>query len=205
MSHTKHRTDAPAAEADEAGELAHYRSWHLAATPHEARITELEYGVLRFREAFEHWALQGMRAVLNVELSFEETCILHPLRMQARPTPVVTIARLLNRDDISNLQYSLRKLVSIGLVAATRIKRVKGVNYTLTDTGTRAADEYAKLKRELLIRQTEDIAGLQGKVEGITRTLTMLTGLYEECARIAATYSPPLTSKRPRVVPAASK
>ena len=190
MSNSKQRNEAkPAPDTED--ELLHYRSWHLAGSAHEVRLTELEYGILRLREAFEHWALQGMRAVLNVELSFEETCILHPLRMQARPTGVSTIARLLNRDDVSNLQYCLRKLVSIGLVAVSRRKGVKGVSYTLTKAGIRATDDYAKLKRELLIRQTEDIAGLQGKVEAITRTVTMLTGLYEECARIAATYSPP--------------
>jgi predicted MarR family transcription regulator len=171
--------------------MAHYRSWHLAETTHETRLTELEYGILRFHCAFEHWVLQGMRAVSNIELTFEETCVLHPLRMQARPTGVLTIARLLNRDDISNLQYSLRKLVAIGLIAASRTKRVKGVSYTLTKAGMRVTDAYAKLKRELVIRQTEDIAELQAKVEIITRTLTMLTGLYEECARVAATYSPP--------------
>ena len=76
-------------------------------------------------------------------------------------------------------------------VTTSRTKRVKGVSYTLTKLGVRVTDEYAKLKRELVIRQTEDIAELQSKVEMITRTLTMLTGLYEECARVAATYSPP--------------
>jgi predicted MarR family transcription regulator len=111
--------------------------------------------------------------------------------MQTRPTGVLTIARLLNRDDVSNLQYCLRKLVSIGLVTTSRTKRVKGVSYSLTKMGVRVTDEYAKLKRNLVIRQTEDIAELQSKVEMITRTLTMLTGLYEECARVAATYSPP--------------
>jgi predicted MarR family transcription regulator len=190
MTNPKQRTDqktAPAPKED----MAHYRNWHLAETTHETRLTELEYGILRFHGAFEHWVLQGMRAVSNIELSFEETCVLHPLRMQARPTGVSTIARLLNRDDVSNLQYSLRKLVSIGLVTTSRTKRVKGVSYTLTKLGMRVTDEYAKLKRELVIRQTEDIAELQSKVEAITRTLTMLTGLYEECARVAATYSPP--------------
>ena len=172
-------------------DLLHYRGWHLAKTAHEARITELEYGILRFREAFEHWVLQGMRAVCNIDLSFEETCILHPLRMQARPTGASTLARLLNRDDVTNLQYSLRKLLKMGLVAVSRGSGVKQVNYTLTKVGIRVTDAYANLKRDLLIRQTEDIAELQGKVEAMTRTLTMLTGLYEECARVAATYSPP--------------
>jgi len=190
MTNSKQRTDQKAATAPK-DDMSHYRGWHLAETTHETRLTELEYGILRFHSAFEHWVLQGMRAVSNIELSFEETCVLHPLRMQARPTGVLTIARLLNRDDVSNLQYCLRKLVSIGLVTTSRTKRVKGVTYTLTKLGVRVTDEYAKLKRELVIRQTEDIAELQSKVEMITRTMTMLTGLYEECARVAATYSPP--------------
>jgi predicted MarR family transcription regulator len=196
MDPTKQRSE-PEPDVEKPDDLAHYRGWHLAETHHEARLTEFEYGILRFREAFEHWVLQGMRAVFNVELSFEETCILHPLRMQARPTGVSTIARLLNRDDVSNLQYSLRKLVSIGLVTASRSKRMKGVSYTLTKAGIRATDEYAKLKRDLLIRQTLEIPGLKDRVEAATRTLTLLTGLYEECARIAASYSPPPAPDRP--------
>src|ERR1700693_4323221 len=40
---------------------------------------------------------------------------------------------------------SLRKLVTIGLVTASRSKRMKCVSYTLTKAGVRATEEYAKL------------------------------------------------------------
>jgi predicted MarR family transcription regulator len=170
--------------------LSRYRGWHLGKTPQEAHITELEFTIMRFREAFEHWVLQASRTISAIELNLSELNILHTLRAQPRPTGVSSIARMLNRDDIPNIQYTLRKLIKLGLVKPQKDNRSKSVNYAATDYAIRMTDEYGELKRELLVRELEDITDLDTKIQAANRTLTMLTALYEELARVVATYSP---------------
>jgi predicted MarR family transcription regulator len=170
--------------------LSRYRGWHLGKTPQEAHITELEFTVIRFREAFEHWVLQASRTVSSIELSLAELNILHTLRMQPRPTSVSSIARMLNRDDISNVQYTFRKLVRLGLIVGKRDSRSKSVNYAATQAALDMTERYAELKRELLVSEMADITDLDNKVQQANRTLTILTALYEELARVVATYSP---------------
>lgn len=168
---------------------AHHTGWHLASSETETRLTEFEFALLRFREAFEHWVLQTMRSTSGIDLTFAELCILHTLRMQVRPTGAAGIARMLNRDDIPNIHYSLRKLASLDLISPIKEKGSKNVNYSTTETGVQITDSYAKLKREILVNQLDELSGFEAKITSAARTLTMLTGLYEESARVAATYS----------------
>lgn len=168
----------------------HHRTWHLASTEAESRLTEFEFSILRFREAFEHWVLEAMRTTSDLELTFAELCILHTLRMQARPTGGSGIARMLNRDDVPNIHYSLRKLANMKLIAPTKEKGGKAVNYSVTAEGVRLTNAYAELKRTVLLSSFQDLPGFDVKLSNCTRILSMLTGLYEESARVAATYSP---------------
>jgi predicted MarR family transcription regulator len=157
----------------------------------EISLTEFEYGILRFREAFEHWVMQAARSSSSIELNFAELTVLHTLRMQPKPAGVATLARLLNRDDVPNIQYSLRKLATMGLVQSQREKGSKSANYAPTQAGLEMTDGYASTKRDILLGQLADLPGFEDHIASATRTLTTLTGLYEECARVAATHTPP--------------
>ncbi|HKY80905.1 MAG TPA: winged helix DNA-binding protein [Sphingobium sp.] len=166
-----------------------HRTWHLAANEVESRLTEFEYAMLRFREAFEHWVLQAMRTTSDIEMTFAELVILHTLRMQGRPTSGSSIARMLNRTDLPNIQYSLRKLSSMGLIDSSKEKTGKTLNYSVTPDGVKLTDQYAELKRATLLDAYQDLPNIDAKLDGYTRALSVLTGLYEESARAAATYS----------------
>src|SRR5690606_24599273 len=95
---------------------SYYRRWHLAKSLEELKLTEFEYGVIRFHEAFGRWAQSALSVTAGPDLSFPEQTILHVIRMQNRPKGAATIARLVNRDDIPNIQYSLRKLEAMKLI-----------------------------------------------------------------------------------------
>ena len=166
-----------------------HRNWHLASNEAESRLTEFEYAMLRFREAFEHWVMQAMRTS-DVEMTFAEMVILHTLRMQGRPTSGASLARMLNRTDLPNIQYSLRKLSSLGLIDSVKEKTGKTLNYSVTPEGLKLTDQYAELKRATLLDAYQDLPNIDAKLDGYTRALSVLTGLYEESARAAATYSP---------------
>lgn len=166
-----------------------HRTWHLASSDADSSLTEFEFAILRFREAFEHWVKEAMRTTSGVDLTFAELVILHTLRMQARPTGGAGIARMLNRDDIPNIHYSLRKLAKMELISPIKEKGGKTLDYSVTPAGVEMTDTYAKLKQTVLLGQFQDLPGFDVKLANCTRVLSMLTGLYEESARIAATYS----------------
>jgi predicted MarR family transcription regulator len=110
--------------------------------------------------------------------------------MQDRPKNSATIARLINRDDIPNIQYSLRKLESAGLVTKSRDEKSKQFNYVVTDRGTRVTDEYHDIKGEILIERLKQIQNIESRLEDLAQLLSILTGVYEESARDSATFTP---------------
>ena len=173
-------------------ESKYYRSWHLAKTDMEYKATEFEWAVIRFFEAFSRFVLTtGMVTIAaDVDIKYEEHVILHVIRMQDRPKNSATIARLINRDDIPHIQYSLRKHESAGLVEKQKDKNSKTYSYTVTDMGAKLTDEYYKVRQEILMKRLEEIADVGDKFEKGARLLSLLTGIYEEAARDSATITP---------------
>ncbi len=168
-----------------------YRSWHLGGNDHNNITTEFEWTLLRFHEAFQRYCLQiGSTAGLG-NLTYQELIILNVIRMQDRPKPVTIIARLLNRDDIPNIQYSLRKLTSLDLIEKDKESSSKIHNYAMTSLGREKIDRYAELREALLTTQTSSIDKVDEKMAESARLISLLTGIYDEAGRIAATYATP--------------
>jgi predicted MarR family transcription regulator len=171
-------------------EEAHHRAWHLARTSHEAISTEYEWSILRYQQAFERWITQLADISGLAELSYTEIVIMHVIRMQNRPKTAASIARQLNRDDIPNIQYCLRKLVKMGLCRKTQESGIKTSAYEVTEKGNTLTDSYAELRREILTNQTKSIDRVDEKLREATQLISLLTGLYDEASRISASYSP---------------
>ena len=170
-------------------EAKYYRNWHLAKDDTELKLTEFEFAVMRIQEAFARWVTAADEMVGLSELKHAEHIILHVIRMQNRPKSGVTIARLLNRDDLPNIQYSLRKLESAGLIEKNKEPGSKVFTYAITPLGEQMTNEYSKLRRELLIRNVRSLSKFDSRVEDATQLLSIMTGIYEECARNSAAYN----------------
>ncbi len=164
-----------------------YRKWHLGKTAHDALITEFEWAMLRFHEAFERWALQVTASCGFTDASFSEVTILHAVRMHGRPCTAALIARQLNRDDIPNLQYSLRKLVNHNYLARNSDSR-KNYTFEVTELGRRLTDRYAEIRHAVLTEQTREIDSVDARLEDAVKLIGMLTGQYDEAMRKATTY-----------------
>jgi predicted MarR family transcription regulator len=169
-------------------EAKYYRNWHLANDETELKVTEFEFSMMRVTEAFSRWVAAADELVGLSEFKHVEHVILHIIRMQDRPKSGATIARLLNRDDLANIQYSLRKLENAGLIEKNKEGGIKNLNYSITELGEKLTNEYAKLRSELLIRSIKNITDFNGRVEDATQLLSILTGIYEESARSSATF-----------------
>lgn len=170
-------------------EPKYYRSWHLAKNSIEYKVTEFEWSIIRFHEAFARWVAAASAVVIEGDIKFAEYVIIQVIRMQDRPKNSATIARMINRDDLANVQYSLRKLESVGLIQKTRERGRKTYAYAVTLLGQKVTDDYATLRSELLIENLKAIADLDDRITKTTQFMSVLTGIYEEMSRSSATFT----------------
>jgi len=161
--------------------------WHLSGDPGEVSTTEAEFALMRAFEGFGRWQSECLASVCDLAASGPENALLHIIRMNDRPKSIKELARLTNRDDIPNIQYSLRKLTGAGLVEKQGSGRT-GVTYEATEEGRRVTDSYSILRRKLLIEKINSLPGFPEQLAEATRALNLLTGIYEEAARVAATH-----------------
>lgn len=173
-------------QEDGTGKALDYR-WHLAQSGVEIDTTELEFALMRTFEGFGRWQSECLASVCDLAATGPENAMLHVIRMNERPKTIKDVARLTNRDDIPNIQYSLRKLIAAGLVVRKGAGR-SGVTYEVTDEGRRVTEDYGAVRRRLLLAAIQNLPGFSDRLAEATRTLNLLSGIYEEVARTAATH-----------------
>ena len=161
--------------------------WHLSQDAAEVDTTELEFALMRTFEGFGRWQSECLASVTGLAATGPENALLHIIRMNDRPKSIKDLARLTNRDDVPNIQYSLRKLIGADLVLRKGAGRT-GVTYEVTPEGRRVTDDYGDLRRRLLIAAIGNLPGFAERLAEATRTLNLLSGIYEEVARVAATH-----------------
>jgi predicted MarR family transcription regulator len=142
---------------------------------------------MRAFEGFGRWQSECLASVSDIAATGPENAMLHIIRMNDRPKSIKDLARLTNRDDVPNIQYSLRKLIGAGLVTRKGSGRA-GVTYEVTEEGRRVTDDYGALRRRLLIAAVDGVPGFAARLAEAGRTLNLLSGIYEEVARVAATH-----------------
>lgn len=151
-------------------------------------VTDFEFGLLQVHQAFERFTIQLSRLAGKHNLAFNEVVILHVVRMQERAKDGATIAKLLNRDDLPNVLYTLRKLVSTGLVEKSTSR--SGTYFAVTPLGRIETDRYARLRRELLSANIDQIENLHEKLAAASHALQLMAGMYDSGARTASTLNP---------------
>lgn len=161
--------------------------WHLAQDSVEIATTELEFALMRTFEGFGRWQSECLASVCDLSASGPENALLHIIRMNERPKSIKELAHLTNRDDIPNIQYSLRKLIKAKLIEKKGAGRT-GVTYSATHLGYQVTSDYAELRRSLLIKEVRNLSGFPERIEEAIHTLSLLTGIYEEAVRVAATH-----------------
>lgn len=161
--------------------------WHLSQSDSEVSCTELEFSLMRCFEAFGRWQAECLASVSDLAASGPENALLHIVRMNERAKSIKELARLTNRDDIPNIQYSMRKLVSAGLVSKQGSGRT-GVTYSATAKGKQVTDDYGAIRKKLLIEQIRSLPRFDTRLKEAGQTLNILAGIYEEISRITATH-----------------
>jgi predicted MarR family transcription regulator len=86
----------------------------------------------------------------------------------------------LNRNDVSTIQYSLRKIEQAGLIERITGNSRREAGYRLTEKGEQATVDYAELRADILVALVEDIIDMKKALENAAAAMERLTGLYDQ-------------------------
>ncbi len=169
------------------------RHWHLGRTDEELAVAAFEYAVMRCIESYNAWQQECLAAVAGYKMSATDNVVLHITRMNDRPKSVTELSRLMNRADLSNLKYSVRKLIEAGLLEKVNENgKRKGMRYRPTRAGIEITEAYARLRREQLMPAISALAGSSEKLDQATSTLNLVSGIYEQVAQMVAFHRGPI-------------
>ena len=94
--------------------------------------------------------------------------ILQQLMFTPKPRSVSDLSRFSNRDDISNIQYSLRKLAAAGLIEKVPGSTNRDTRYRPTERPG-AHRSLVATRRERLIGPSANIADIEKQLRAATR------------------------------------
>jgi predicted MarR family transcription regulator len=147
-------------------------------------LSEFEFGMIIANNAFNRWAVRCMAAAGVKDLTILDVLLLHHVNHRAREKKVADIAFLLNVEDTHTVSYSLKKLAGLGLVKGQ--KRGKEVLFSTTTAGQDAIVRYRAVREQCLIPGISKEGTENFEVGELARFLRVLSGMYDQAARAAA-------------------
>lgn len=166
------------------------RPWHLAASDAERVMAEFEHALICLGEAFGRYNLQGLAGASgDTSFSGQDNMVLHIIATLDRPKSLSDISRFMNRDDLANIQYSLRKLMKAGLIEKASDRSARGTTYQTTVEGRERVNAFVARRRELVLGPPEEMEQLREQLRGATKVMSHFIGLYDQAARVMTTRS----------------
>jgi predicted MarR family transcription regulator len=158
-------------------------SAHLAS-PGAEELSEFEYGLTVAANGFNRWIVHCMKAAGVPDLSALDVLVLHHIHHRGRPKRLADLCLVLDIDDTHVVNYALKKLVQVGLVA--RKKPSKEVFYETTDKGESACQRYREIRDQCLLAPFEHGRTNGKALSDLASRLRSLSGLYDQAARAAS-------------------
>jgi predicted MarR family transcription regulator len=154
-------------------------------SPIEQTVNAFEYAAWHFGSAFARWRRDCLGAMPASALGGTEASILHVLHLNGTPKGLSDVARLLHRDDLANLQYGLKKLLSLGFIEkASNGASRRNTTYLPSSSGRAIIDAYVQHRRDTLVRLVGSMSGTQEALQQATSILHVMTGLYDQASTI---------------------
>src|ERR1700674_997846 len=164
---------------------AKYADPPLGRSERERVFLEFEQALICAAEAFYRFAgiILGPEGKLH-KLTGQENVILQQLMFLPKARSVSDLSRFTNRDDISNIQYSLRKLASAGLIEKVPGTTNRDTRYRPTIAGQAITEAMVDRRRELLITPSRNLKDVEAQLRAATAAMSLLTGLYDHVSRV---------------------
>jgi predicted MarR family transcription regulator len=158
---------------------------HLAGNPHEVAVTRFEQGLICAAEAFYRFygVLLGREGRAH-NISGHDNAILQQIMAASRPLGVTDIARFANRDDVANIQYSLKKLARAGLIAKAGRSSARETSYVVTDLARQWTRHFLELRRQLFTDPSAHILDFDNQLEKSANLLNLIAGFYDHGTRV---------------------
>ncbi len=173
-------TTTPAAKAPGSHIVS---SAHLVS-PQSAEMSEFEFGLIVASNAFHRWVVHCMSAAGLKDLMPLDVLVLHHVSHRARDKRLSDICFIMNIEDTHLVNYSLKKLVSLGVVVSS--KSGKEVTYAATEAGSVSVQRYREIREQCLIQALHADDALNKDIGELARLLRVLSGMYDQAARSAA-------------------
>lgn len=158
-------------------------SAHLVS-PRSAEMSEFEFGLIVAGNAFHRWIVHCMSAAGLRDLMPLDVLVLHHVTHRARNKRLADICFIMNVEDTHLISYSLKKLQGLGVVEARR--NGKEVTYACSEAGQAVVARYRAVRERCLIEALGAHDGLNHDIGELARLLRLLSGLYDQAARAAA-------------------
>jgi predicted MarR family transcription regulator len=159
----------------------------LGRTQRERAFLEFEQALICASEAFYRFAgaVFGPTGAVQ-KLTGQECVILQQLMFTPKPRSISELSRFSNRDDIANIQYSLRKLAAAGLIEKVPGSTNRDTRYRPTQAGRDMTEFLVSSRRELLIAPSAGMADIETQLKSASNALSLLTGMYDHTSRVLA-------------------
>jgi len=113
-----------------------------------------------------------------------DVLVLHHVTHRARDKRLSDICFIMNVEDTHLINYSLKKLQNLAVVASR--KSGKEVTYAATDLGRSYVARYREIRESCLINALNADDALNRDIGELARLLRLLSGIYDQAARSAA-------------------
>jgi predicted MarR family transcription regulator len=180
----KPNTTAPAAQTALSPTTPPIVSSAHLVSPRSAEMSEFEFGLIVAGNAFHRWITHCMSAAGLKDLTPLDVLVLHHVTHRARNKRLADICFILNVEDTHLINYSLKKLQNLGVMASS--KNGKDVTYASTDKGRDFVARYRDIRESCLIDALNADDGLNRDIGELARLLRLLSGIYDQAARSAA-------------------
>lgn len=145
---------------------------------------EFQHAAICYIEAFSrHIERQLISVTGNTGLSAQDCMILHAIRTGTHPKSITEVQHFLNRSDVANVQYSVKKLIKAGLLERAPRDAGRGTSYRMTHEGERVSGAYMDNRRRLIADLLQGEKTLRQDARTATRLMITLTGLFDHLSR----------------------
>ncbi len=158
-------------------------SKHLA-TDDAWELSELEYGLIITSNAFNKWIVRCISAAGQHEMNPLDILVLHHINHRNRSKRLTDVCFMLNIEDTHTVNYAIKKLIKLSLISGE--KQGKEIYYTATTEGKKLCDEYRKVREECLLQALKMLDVPEGSMSEKASFLRMLSGIYDQASRAAA-------------------
>jgi predicted MarR family transcription regulator len=160
--------------------MDHLSDRYMTGSAEASTLTRAELAMIRAIEAFGRWSFFLHKSVSTASLGAQDIWLLHSIRMRGGAQNLSELLLFLNRNDVSTIQYSLRKIEQSGLIERVTGNSKREAGYRLTDAGVEATNAYAALRDELMVSLVGDVNGLVSALGSAAAALERLTSLYDQ-------------------------